>query len=155
MVTRVCRFYLLFQRKRQLVLLLAALLKHGNSGPCWTVNSSVVLAMTVTLRLRPCQEMRSLCLHQTVIIDTKIFDFMQLVTLPSRFIQSIIWFARKTVNHIDSYYRGEINGYDDIEFLFQGLIHLAIRAYSVTECLPLHSLLATSCTTFVECRCLD
>ena len=74
MVTRVCRFYLLFQRKRQLVLLLAALLKYGNSGPCWSVRSSVVLPITVTRRLRPCHGMRSLCLHQTVITDIRTYD---------------------------------------------------------------------------------
>ena len=66
-----------------------------------------------------------------------------------------IWFARKTVNYINSYYRCEINVYNDIEFIFQDLSHLASRSYSVPECLPLQSLLATSCTTCVECRYID
>ena len=43
-IAMVCLLYLFFQIKRQHVLLSAALLKHGNSGPCLSVRSSAVLA---------------------------------------------------------------------------------------------------------------
>jgi len=77
----VCLLYLLFQIKRMHVLLLAALLKHGPSGPCWSVKSSAVLAYTATRRLQLWHQMRSLCLHQLVILDICFNKYMILSSL--------------------------------------------------------------------------
>ena len=83
MVRMICRLYFLFQIKRQRVLLLAALLKHGKTGPYWSVSFSAVFPLTVTPGPR-LQEIRSMCLHHSVIVSIKANDFIQLVTLPSR-----------------------------------------------------------------------
>ena len=57
---------LLFQIKKQLVLPLLVLLKHGNSGLLLNAKLNAVLIKIATPRLLLCQKMQYLCSSQTV-----------------------------------------------------------------------------------------